>query len=146
MIKEFVESWERTKNELRKYIETHEQSAYSTYEELVRLLIKFVLDDVDDYDDIHFHTINDGDYQGTLIFIIPLNTYQPEVGDYIYTSVEYGSCSVCDTLKRIQLGNYFSDENTDECELGLPKNQQVDDYMTLLLHLLQRCNRFVSES
>jgi hypothetical protein len=71
--------------------------------------------------------IDDGDYQGTQIFIIPLNTYQPSVEEYVYTNTYYGSCSGCDTLLSICSYNEKPSEN------------QIQDYMTLALHLLQRC-------
>lgn len=73
--------------------------------------------------------IDDGDYQGTQIFVIPLDTYQPNVTDYIVTNTYYGSCSGCDTLKSINSYDY------DE----LPNEEQIEDYMQLALHLLQKC-------
>lgn len=73
--------------------------------------------------------IDNGDYQGTQIFLIPLKTYQPSVEDYVYTNTYYGSCSGCDTLEAI---NEYDDD--------LPREDQVSDYMILALHLLQRCN------
>ena len=72
--------------------------------------------------------IDDGDYQGTQIFIIPLNTYQPNVKDYVYTNTYYGSCSGCDTLQAI---SYYDRE--------LPSETQIKEYMQLALHLLQKC-------
>lgn len=72
--------------------------------------------------------IDNGDYQGTQIFIIPSNTYQPSVEDYVYTNTYYGSCSGCDTLQAIS--NY---------EEGFPDEEQIKDYMELSLHLLQKC-------
>ena len=74
--------------------------------------------------------IDNGDYQGTQIFIIPINTYQPGVDEYVYTHTYYGSCSGCDTLQAIQ--SWDGDE--------LPNEEQVKDYMELALHLLQKCH------
>lgn len=71
--------------------------------------------------------IDDGDYQGTQIFIIPKDTYQPSVSDYIMTNTYYGSCSACDTLQGIC--SYVDD---------LPTDEQVKAYMTLALHLVQK--------
>ena len=71
--------------------------------------------------------IDDGDYQGTQIFIIPKNTYQPSVEDYVMTNTYYGSCSGCDTLQAIC-----------DYENGLPTDDQVKGYMTLALHLVQK--------
>lgn len=73
--------------------------------------------------------IDNGDYQGTQIFLIPMETYQPSVEDYVYTNTYYGSCSGCDTLQAIQSYDYNE----------LPNEEQIKDYMTLALHLLQKC-------
>lgn len=79
--------------------------------------------------------IDDGDYQGTQIFIMPLDTYQPSVEKYVYTNTYYGSCSGCDTLQAIQ--------SWDESEK--PNEEQIKDYMELALHLLQKCKWFEGE-
>ena len=78
--------------------------------------------------------IDDGNYQGTQIFIIPTNTYQPSVEDYVYTNTYYGSCSGCDTLQGIS--SYDGDE---------PSEEQIKDYMELALHLLQKCKMLKEE-
>lgn len=72
--------------------------------------------------------IDNGDYQGTQIFMISLDVYQPDPENYIYTHTYYGSCSGCDTLLGI---SRYGDE--------LPDENQVKEYMTLALHLLQKC-------
>ena len=76
--------------------------------------------------------VDDGDYQGTEIFIMPLDEYQPDIENYIYTHTYYGSCSGCDTLQHISM---YDDE--------LPNEVQIQDYMELALHLLQKCKWFV---
>ncbi len=84
-------------------------------------------DDYCGFDLKRLTVIDDSDYQGTQIFIIPKDVYQPKIGDYVMTNNYYGSCSGCDTLKGIR--NY---------EDGLPSEQQVKEYMNLALHLVQR--------
>lgn len=79
------------------------------------------------YDINRLHVIDDGNYQGTLLFIIPKDMYQPSADEYVITTVSYGSCSGCDTL--LNISGY---------EEGIPNEQQLKDYMTLCLHLLQR--------
>lgn len=69
------------------------------------------------------HSIDDGDYQGTLVFVIAEKGYQPS--DYYYVKVWYGSCSGCDTLQAIQ---GYGDEITEE---------EVAGVMTLALHIVQ---------
>lgn len=137
MIKEFVQAWDKYKGNLEEYIRTHEQSEYDSYDILVRLLFVKVINPwmTDNYEeefaisDGDIYVIDDGDYQGTRIFILHKDTYQPWASDYVYTNTYYGSCSGCDTLLAI---SGYDD--------GLPNEGQVKDYMTLCLHLLQRCN------
>ena len=134
MIKSFIKSWEKNKDKLEEYIKTHKQQEYDSYKFLVKLIFEIVInpdinvcgDGIFDTDEID--VLDHGDYQGTLIFILHRNTYQPCVDEYVYTYVEYGSCSGCDTLQSIH--RYDEDE---------PDENQVEDYMTLCLHLVQHC-------
>lgn len=139
MIKEFVRYWEVGKENLRDYFKKTKQEKYSEYKDLVVALFKYVINPgiqcdsahtrcYDAYDTKKITVIDDGDYQGTLLFVLPRRSYQPFVDDYVYTSVCYGSCSGCDTLLGI---SHYSDV--------LPNKNQIDDYMTLCLHLLQNC-------
>lgn len=68
--------------------------------------------------------IDHGDYQGTLVYVIAEEGYQPST--YWYVKVGYGSCSGCDTLEGIR---EYSDEK--------PTDSQVAQYMTLALHVVQ---------
>jgi hypothetical protein len=136
MIKEFVEKWDKNKDKLEDFIKTHKQDDYYSYEDLVKLLFNIIINaneerEFDVFDTDNIITIDDGNYQGTQIFILHKNSYQPIVKEYVYTSVYYGSCSGCDTLQFIQSQNYGYD---------IPTENQVKDYMTLCLHLLQKCH------
>ena len=132
MIQELILQWEQNKNELQDYFRNTKQSEYSNdYKEIVIKIFEICLKKADKYyafDVSKMTVIDDGDYQGTKIFIIPKDTYQPSVFDYVYTDTYYGSCSGCDTLQCI------CDTNYDE----LPNEEQVKEYMTLALHLVQR--------
>lgn len=104
------------------------------YEYLVRLVVKHILNgDIDEsseygqWDDTKITIVDNGDYQGTLLFIIPQKTYQPQEFEYLMTYVDYGSCSGCDTLQSIQ--SFSGDKPTDS---------QLKDYMTLCKDLV--CN------
>lgn len=74
------------------------------------------------------HEIDDGEYQGTLLYMIPFDTYHPSHWQYVATYVYYGSCSCCDTL--LEISGYEDD---------LPDADQVKDYVKLCLKILQRC-------
>ena len=134
MVKEFCLAWEKNKGKLEEYFRTTEQGEYNGYEDLVKLLFDIVINpSMEDnyywFDTKNILVIDDGDYQGTQVFVLHRDKYQPNVEDYVYTNAYYGSCSYCDTLQGIH--GY---------ESGLPDEQQVEDYMSLCLHLLQRCN------
>lgn len=138
MIKEFVEAWETNKGNLEKYFRNNEQFRYDDYDKILELLIKkvinpYLVEKVESYPMSkglsvkNITKIDDCEYQGTQIYIIPFNTYNPDIEDYIYTHNYYGSCSGCDTL--LNISNY------DE---GLPTDEQVKGYMSIALHLLQK--------
>ena len=141
MIKEFVLAWEKNKGSLENYLRTHKQEDYDTYKALVKLIFDHVINPEmdkdwrrDEYDTDNILCIDDGNYQGTLLFILHENTYQPDANDYVCTHVYYGSCSGCDTLQGI---HHYSDE--------LPTEEQIKDYMQLCLHLLQHCTYMAEE-
>lgn len=135
MIQILIDAWNERKNELEEYFKTTPMGKYDSYEDLIKLVFEKVVNpempmDYLTYDVNRMTVIDDGDYQGTLLFLIPRKTYQPSVDEYIYTSVYYGSCCVCDVLERIHVYSYDA----------LPNEKQVAEYMTLCLHLLENCN------
>lgn len=103
MIKEFCLAWERNKGKLEEYFRTTEQNEYDEYKTLVGLLFDIVINPEfhNKFDTKNILNIDDGDYQWTEIFILHKNVYQPDIKDYVYTNVYYGSCSGCDTLLSI---------------------------------------------
>lgn len=128
MIKEIIEQWDESKNSLEDYFRNKKQSEYCTYLNIVKAIFTYA---IEGYDVSRIHQIDDGEYQGTLLFIIPKKEYQPCIDDYLYTYVDYGSCSLCDTLQGI------CDYDEDK-----PSKEQVKKYMILALHLVQHLNKF----
>lgn len=122
MIQEFVDRFMANRQEITaKLGEKHVHN----YAELVKLVVASVVgDDYGQPNPEAIHEIDDGDYQGTLLYVIPANTYQPS--DYWFVKVYYGSCSGCDTLQGIS--SYFTETPTPE---------QVNEYWTLCLHIVQ---------
>lgn len=98
------------------------------YKDIMRLIVHFILNGADGrngkWDEECIHQIDDGEYQGTLLFLVPKRTYQPTAGEYLITKVEYGSCSGCDTLQSISA--------MDDDPYG-----KVERYMALCLHMVQ---------
>lgn len=123
MISEFVERFEAGKPSLDAAFKSKHPEGYI---DVVREVIKVVTsDDYNAIDPERIHVIDDGDYQGTLLFVIAAKGYQPD--DYWFVKVGYGSCSGCDTLQAINDG---WDDNP-------PTDDQVSQYMTLALHIVQ---------
>lgn len=60
--------------------------------------------------------IDHGDYQGTLVFVVGAEGYQPY--DYWYVKVGYGSCSWCDALEGAR---GYGEELTPEQKEGMYK-------------------------
>ena len=139
MIKEFVERWNKYKGNLEEYFKNTKQEKYETYYDITKLLFEKVINQEKTeyyiFDINNIRTIDDGDYDGTQIFIIPLNAYSPDETQYVVTHTYYGSCSGCDTLQAIQ----------DYSLNKLPNEEQVKDYMQLALHLLQKCKWLYEE-
>lgn len=105
------------------------KQGHPSYKSLVKLVVEAVTDDNDyELDPERIHVIDDGDYQGTLLFVIASKGYQPSKYWAVY--VGYGSCSGCDTLQGIR-----EESRWDSKE---PTDSQVNDYWTLALHIVQR--------
>ena len=129
MILHYVKQWEERKHLLEQWLTKNEPNSYQDiYETLFRLVITRSERGELEWDWNRFVKIDDGEYQGNQIFILCSNVYQPELTDYIFTSVAYGSCSGCDTLQAIQ-------ESEDKAE-------RVKGYMTLALHMVQETKSF----
>ena len=129
MIQEIIKKWDDNKINLEDYFRKTKQSEYETYLKLLLKVVELILNEgsEDGYNAEDITVIDNGDYQGTFIFIIPKDTYQPTISDYIVTHTYYGSCSGCDTLQSI---HSYSNE--------LPDEDQIKEYMTLCLHLIQK--------
>lgn len=128
MENKLIKLWDTHKGELQTWFTTTEQSAYRGYKDIVAALFTHVINKgATKYDIDKITVIDDGDYQGTQLFFIPTTAYQPDASEYLWVSNYYGSCSGCDTLQAI-----------NDYEDGLPTPEQVQEYMGLALHLIQR--------
>ena len=139
MIKYCIEKWDKNKDILRSVLSNDEllnhvlnkndddPLEYLEYKDLVKLTVMFILNDENEWNENKIKEIDDGDYQGTLLYLIPEDTYQPNSSEYLMTFVEYGSCSGCDTLQRIQC---FLDTKS--------RDKSIDDLMNLCKDLI--CN------
>ena len=127
MLKIVVEKWRKNKKKLEDVFRTKTGWNSCTYLDLVKETVNIILNDESDKWDIkHITEIDNGDYQGTLLYLIPEKTYQPSEYEYLMTHVSYGSCSGCDTLLAAQ-----------EWGDGLLKERQIKEFMSMSLHLLE---------
>lgn len=97
MIQEFIDRFQEVKPQLLK---NFSETAPSSYKDTLVQTLTLMFAGDNDYDKPNpdnIHVIDDGDYQGTLLFIIPERSYQPST--YWAVSVDYGSCSGCDTFQ-----------------------------------------------
>jgi hypothetical protein len=133
MIEAFTKAWFANLHTMReKFAAKHPES----YMDVVRVVVEMLNASTDDYDRIdpaRIHEIDDGCYQGTLVYIIGGSGYQPN--RYWYVKVGYGSCSGCDTLESIRA---YGDD--------APNETQVSEYMTLALHIIQGLREMGGES
>lgn len=130
MIEKFVKRWEEKKHLLQ---EKYRKERPDSYRDVVRNVVE-ILHDENEYgciDPNRIHEIDDGNYQGTLVFVIASSDYQPD--DYWYVRVYYGSCSGCDTLERLR---GWDDDISEE---------ETKGYMTLSLHVVQRLKKMDDE-
>ena len=100
MIKYCLNRWNENHQKLRQQLETDTSLNGCDYKYLVELVTKFILGK--EWDAENITVVDNGDYQGTQLFLIPEDTYQPSESEYLMTYVGYGSCSGCDTLQAIQ--------------------------------------------
>lgn len=123
----FKKCWNKNKKYLKETLSTVKMESLD-YKSLVKLTFQTIYNDSDikknyPYEKLNLNEISiidNGDYQGTLLFVIPFDTYQPSEYEYLMTYVGYGSCSGCDTLQAIT-----------RYEGGRPSEDQVKDLLTL---------------
>ena len=126
MITEFIDKFQEIKPRLLEQFSDREPD---NYEDIFKQTIKMMFEEsADDYysnsetpDFQSITVIDDGDYQGTLVFVVASKSYQPS--DYWATRVDYGSCSGCDTFQS------YSDY--DNPEKSAPK------MVTMALHMIE---------
>ena len=124
--------WDKNKGLLEEALKTTKGLNSCSYMDIVKLVVTHIFNsgvespsghyDQDYWDGESITEVDNGDYQGTLLFLIPKVTYQPSEDEYLMTYVGYGSCSGCDTLQAIQSFNYGDDFLTDD---------QIKDFMSL---------------
>lgn len=99
MIKYCLEKWNKNSERLFEKIRSSGNTYQSwTYTDLVNMISECIFEK--EYFEVT--TIDDGDYQGTRLFLMAKHTYQPSETGYLMTYVDYGSCSGCDTLEGIK--------------------------------------------
>ena len=101
----YCEAWEAHKEEVREDLENiiKNNNYISSYKQILDSIIKRVLNQNTEenkkFNAEKVTEIDNGDWQGTMIWAIPSASYQPGPYDYIFAYQYYGSCSGCDALQ-----------------------------------------------
>lgn len=141
MLKDCVRKWDENKEKLEKNIrENLDEWLSKDYTDIVEVVVKDILEISYDnhnhaYNPAGITVIDDGDYQGSILYVIRPEGYQPDIEEYLMTTVNYGSCSGCDTLKCITEPHEYGDADEEDIE------NAISGYMTLCLHLIQKMKR-----
>ncbi len=132
MMKIMKDCWNKNEHRLRAALTARTDLNSCNYDLLVQLTFENIFNadrqsarDMLDLENITI--IDNGDYQGTLLFLIPFDTYQPGESEYIMTYIGYGSCSVCDALQAAQ--DWRNEKLTED---------QLTDFMLICKDLI--CN------
>ena len=132
MIQEYIDAWNERKDIFEHWLRHCVNANRMSYEDIVRGIVTEVINPTveDTYSNVldigKMRVIDDGDWQGTTIYIIPKDTYQPNIDEYVITHNYYSSCSGCDTLLACQ--GWSDEEVSDETIKGI---------MTIALHLIE---------
>ena len=132
MLKIMKELWDKNQDKLRTELSSRDDLNECNYVDLVKIAFDKIYNNDDRFDSENLcldkvHEIDDGGYQGTLIYLIPFNICGPDPEDYLMTFAWYGSCSGCDALQSAQA-----------FENGKLNEQQVKDFMAICKDLI--CN------
>lgn len=129
MITEFIDRFQEIKPRL---LEQFSKEEPESYEDVFKQTIKMMFPDFDsespDFERIT--VIDHGDYQGTLVFVVASQGYQPS--DYWATRVFYGSCSSCDTFQRY-------------CTYGGNPEDSAPAMVTMALHMIEAMNNIFKD-
>ena len=89
MLKVLAEQWCKNQNKLKKYLKDNYETLNSLmYKDIVQIAFEQIYDNK--LDPLSFDCmtmVDNGGYQGTLLFIIPFNTYQPNEYQYLMTYI-----------------------------------------------------------
>lgn len=104
MLKYCLKKWDENKKKLEEELLKDPLLNECEYKHIVEKVVEIILNTNEEYlwNTEGITEIDDGDYQGTLLFLIPRKTSQPSEYEYLMTYVGYGSCSGCDALQAIQ--------------------------------------------
>lgn len=125
MIAEYVSAWEQRKQEVRHKLEELTSGGRSIdfrHETLVRAVVSIL----PDADSDSLVSVRPDEYQGTAVYVWfgDISRARTETQRFFYVAIEYGSCSVCDSVQAA-----LAEADPNYC---------LDQLMALALHVVQR--------
>lgn len=122
MLKYCVDKWFENCGKLETAIRQDENIKACDYRYLLQLVVINILNsganEKNQFDETKITIADNGEYSGTQLFLIPRKTYTPGASDYLLTYVEYGSCTVCDTLEKVQYSLYSQNGEVTDAQLA----------------------------
>lgn len=111
MIKFCLIKWDENNKKLREVIANTPVETRKSwgYDDLVYLVATTIYE----FNLMSVHSIVHGggsNYQGTLVFLIPMDDGPETEREWLMSYIGYGSCTVCDTLQRIQYDDEFDSD------------------------------------
>lgn len=120
MLKILKEKWNTNEPRLKTEIAKLNKRTLMSwkYIDVVRIAFRYIYQDMEWTDhNLNLSKITEIDntnYSGTLLYLIPFDGIDPGEWEYLMTYVGHGSCSGCDTLQQIQNYDWDYDEINDE--------------------------------
>ena len=116
MIKFCKDKWNENRDRLEKALRSDTSLKDCDYQHLLAIVVKNILNQgIEQWNAEGITVADNGSYSGTLMFLIPEDTYEPSEYEYLLTYVNYGSCSGCDALQGAQC--CITDETPDDRDI-----------------------------
>lgn len=122
VLKYCVNKWFENREKLEYAIRQDENIKACDYRYLLQLVVVNILNfganEENQFDETKITIADNGEYSGTQLFLIPRKTYTLRASDYLLTYVEYGSCTICDALEKVQYSLYSQDGAVTDAQLA----------------------------
>lgn len=137
MVKEFLEKWWKHKDNMESWFRGFADISEVKWHGIAMALVENILNRGVEWCKLsnEVKVIDDGNLEGTNIFIYHNDVCVPSITDYFFTHNHYGTCSGCDTLLSIVDGYH-----------GKATDEQVKLLMRLAFDLLRNIKPMAADA